>query len=197
MGMGRLGMSLPTSRTAAIFSVALAVALAGCVSTAGSEIRGSPCGIQTAASEGGDYDSLIARYAEENGVPLPLAHAVIEKESGYNPRARGGGAVGLMQIKPATARGIGYGGSTAGLYDPETNLQWGMKYLAGAYQLGHGDVCGTALRYQGGHRATSMTAASRRYCSELKAIMAEERDLSAPRSGEPRAAGRRISPSCS
>ncbi|MBA3516551.1 MAG: transglycosylase SLT domain-containing protein [Rhizobiales bacterium] len=118
------------------------------------------------------YEGLIASYAEENGVPLPLAHAVVQLESGYNARARGRGTVGLMQIKPATARGIGYRGSTDALYDPATNLRWGMKYLGGAYKLGGGETCATALRYQGGHRATRMSAASRRYCAELKRIMA-------------------------
>ena len=125
------------------------------------------------AGAGGRYDALIARYAAENGVPLPLAHAVVQKESGYNAGARGAGTVGLMQIKPATARGIGYKGSTAALYDPETNLRWGMKYLGRAYELGGGDTCGAALRYQGGHRATRMSAASRRYCDGLKSIMAK------------------------
>jgi lytic murein transglycosylase len=133
----------------------------------------APVGDETTDTPGSRYDSLIARYAEENGVPLPLAHAVIRQESGYNPRARGGSAVGLMQIKPATARGIGYRGSTAGLYDPETNLEWGMKYLGGAYKLGGGDTCGTALRYQGGHRATRMSASTRRYCAELKRKVAQ------------------------
>ena len=127
---------------------------------------------QAAESPGGRYHALIARYAAENGVPLPLAHAVVEKESGYNARATGRGTVGLMQIKPATARGIGYRGSTEGLYDPATNLQWGMKYLGGAHKLGGGDTCGTALRYQGGHRATRASAMTRRYCAQLKAIMA-------------------------
>jgi soluble lytic murein transglycosylase-like protein len=120
----------------------------------------------------GQYAALIAHYAAENGVPLPLAHAVVEKESGYNAKATGRGTVGLMQIKPATARGIGYDGPTDALYEPATNLQWGMKYLGGAYKLGGGDTCGTALRYQGGHRATKETAMTRRYCAELKAIMA-------------------------
>jgi hypothetical protein len=46
-----------------------------------------------------------------------------------------------------------------------------MRYLGGAYKLGRGDTCGTALRYQGGHRATTETAMTRRYCAELKAIM--------------------------
>jgi hypothetical protein len=59
-----------------------------------------------------------------------------------------------------------------GAYDPETNLRWGMKYLGGAYKLGRGDTCATALRYQGGHRATRMSASSRRYCAELKRKMA-------------------------
>lgn len=117
------------------------------------------------------YDRLIARYAAANGVPLSLAHAVVEKESGYNASAKGRGTVGLMQIKPATARGIGYRGSTAGLYDPATNLRWGMKYLGGAHRLGGGDICGTTLRYQGGHRATRQTALTRRYCADIKAIM--------------------------
>jgi soluble lytic murein transglycosylase-like protein len=120
------------------------------------------------------YDALIARYAAEYGVPLPLAHAVVQKESGYNAKATGRGTVGLMQIKPATARGIGYEGSAAGLYDPATNLRWGMKYLAGAYERGDGDICGTALRYQGGHYATRSTAMTQRYCAELKAIMAKQ-----------------------
>jgi soluble lytic murein transglycosylase-like protein len=122
----------------------------------------------------GQYAALIAHYAAENGVPLPLAHAVIEKESGYNAGATGRGTVGLMQIKPATARGIGYAGPTDALYEPATNLQWGMKYLGDAYKLGGGDTCGTALRYQGGHRATKETAMTRRYCAELKAIMARK-----------------------
>ena len=41
-----------------------------------------------------------------------------------------------MQIKPATARMIGYRGTTKALYDPETNIRWGMQYLAMAHQLG-------------------------------------------------------------
>lgn len=119
----------------------------------------------------GNYDTLIARYAAENGVPLQLAHAVVDLESGYNARATGRGTVGLMQIKPATARGIGYRGSAAGLYDPDTNLKWGMRYLGEAYRLGGGETCATALRYQGGHRATRMSAASRSYCAKLKSKM--------------------------
>ena len=158
----------------AIPALVLALMLSGCASTvpdvnARLTVRENP---HAQATGRGSYDSLIARYAAENGVPLPLAHAVVEHESGYNAGARGSGTVGLMQIKPATARGIGYRGSTAGLYDPATNLQWGMRYLCEAYRLGGGDTCGTAMRYQGGHRNTRMSAANRRYCAELQRIMA-------------------------
>jgi soluble lytic murein transglycosylase-like protein len=161
-----------------------AIALAGCVATQTASVGGTnkarepdsaeATEVQAAAHfpEAARYEDLIARYAAENGVPLPLAHAVVEKESGYNAKARGRGTVGLMQIMPATARGIGYRGTTEQLYDPATNLEWGMKYLGGAYKLGGGDTCGAALRYQGGHRATRSSAMTRRYCAELKAIMA-------------------------
>ncbi len=47
--------------------------------------------------------------------------------------------MGLMQIKTATARGVGYGGSAAGLLDPETNLTFAVRYLAGAYRLAGGN----------------------------------------------------------
>ncbi|MBZ8131654.1 lytic transglycosylase [Afifella sp. IM 167] len=116
---------------------------------------------------------LVVKVAAAHGVPAGLAHAVVTIESRYNPRARGSaGEVGLMQIKPATARGIGYTGSIAALYDPATNLEWGMRYLAKAYKLGGGSVCGTALRYNAGHFAKRMTRGASAYCGRLKAVMA-------------------------
>ncbi len=106
-------------------------------------------------------------------MPVKIAKAVVQVESNFNPRARGSaGEVGLMQIKPATARGIGYRGSTKALYDPETNLEWGMKYLAGAHKKAGGDVCGTILRYNAGHFAKRMNPVSKRYCSKVKQILA-------------------------
>ena len=163
------------ARTLGGLTLACAASLAACVSShrPGAPVA-APAQPPAPAFASGDavLNSLIAKHAAENGVPLDLAHAMIREESGYNARARGRGTLGLMQIKPATARGIGYKGSAAGLMDPDTNLAWGMKYLGDAYRLGGGDTCGTVLRYQGGHRATRMTAASRRYCADVKAIMA-------------------------
>lgn len=118
------------------------------------------------------YAKIISTYAKKYGVPVELAHAVVKVESNFNPRARGSaGEIGLMQIKPATARMMGYSGSSKGLYDPETNIQFGMKYLAMAQDLGGGDTCGTILKYNAGHAAKRMNPVSRAYCQKVKAIM--------------------------
>lgn len=120
-----------------------------------------------------NYAELIRAAAKKHGVPLEIAQAVVRIESNFNPRARGShGEVGLMQIKPATARGLGYRGTTQALYDPKTNLEWGMRYLAGAHQRASGDVCGTILRYNAGHFAKRMNARSRSYCSQVKQLIA-------------------------
>src|SRR5205085_11224212 len=81
-----------------------------------------------------------------------LVHRVIQRESRYQPQLVGrGGCIGLMQIKLATARGLGYTGDAAGLRDPETNLTYGIKYLAGAYRAAHGDHAHAMHYYAGGY----------------------------------------------
>ncbi|SDS90419.1 transglycosylase SLT domain-containing protein [Bradyrhizobium canariense] len=87
-----------------------------------------------------EYDELVASHARANGVPEALVHRVIVRESRYQPGLVGrGGAIGLMQIKLATARSLGYTGDAAGLRDPNTNLTYAVKYLAGAYRAANGD----------------------------------------------------------
>lgn len=118
------------------------------------------------------YGKIISKYAKTYGVPVDLAHAVVRIESNFNPKARGSaGEVGLMQIKPATARAMGYRGSTKGLYDPETNIRYGMKYLSMAHELGGGETCGTILRYNAGHGAKRMNPVSKRYCGKVIALI--------------------------
>jgi Transglycosylase SLT domain len=93
------------------------------------------------------YESMVASHARANNVPEALVHRVIVRESKYHPSLVGrGGTIGLMQIKLPTARGLGYTGDAAGLRDPDTNLAWGTKYLAGAYRAANGDH-GRAVRY--------------------------------------------------
>jgi soluble lytic murein transglycosylase-like protein len=112
------------------------------------------------------YSTMIAKYARANGVPVELARAVVKHESGFNPKATGqAGEIGLMQIKLSTARGMGYRGSAKALYDPATNLQWGMKYLGKARKLAGGSECGTLSKYNGGHGTKRMIKG---YCSKVK-----------------------------
>jgi len=133
--------------------------------TARKEVKGN----RTATSAGGSYHAIISRYAASYGVPVLLAHAVIRIESNYRVNARGSaGEIGLMQIKPSTARMMGYGGSTKGLFNPETNIKYGMKYLAMAHQLGGGSTCRTILKYNAGHAAKRMNPVSAAYCSKVK-----------------------------
>lgn len=84
----------------------------------------------------GSLDGLITKYSNHYNVPEALVRRVIVRESGYNPSARNGPYLGLMQIRHDTARSMGYSGSASGLLDAETNLKYAVKYLAGAYVVG-------------------------------------------------------------
>jgi soluble lytic murein transglycosylase-like protein len=95
---------------------------------------------QIASAQHADYDELVTTHARANGLPEALVHRVIVRESGYRPALVGrGGTIGLMQIKLATARSLGYTGDAAGLRDPNTNLTYAVRYLAGAYRAANGD----------------------------------------------------------
>ncbi|WP_313198672.1 lytic transglycosylase domain-containing protein [Rhizobium sp.] len=119
------------------------------------------------------YEGLIRQYADQYGVPAELAMAVVRIESNFQPMAKGSaGEIGLMQIKPATAKLMGYKGRASGLYDPETNIRYGMKYLAGANELGDGKLCRTVLKYNAGHGAKRMNPVSQRYCNKVELVIA-------------------------
>ena len=73
------------------------------------------------------YDQAIAGAAKANTIQAALVRAVIVVESGFNPRAVSKkGAVGLMQLQPATARRYG----VQNIYDPEQNIRAGAHYLS-------------------------------------------------------------------
>ena len=104
------------------------------------------------AQQRAPYEKLVAVHAKANNVPEVLVHRVIVRESKYHANLVGrGGTIGLMQIKLPTARGLGYTGDAAGLRDPDTNLAWGIKYLAGAYRAANGDHNRAVRYYAGGY----------------------------------------------
>lgn len=96
-------------------------------------------------------DGMISAYARKYEVPESLVHRVVKRESTYNPKARNGIHLGLMQINPATARTMGYRGDSSGLYDPETNLKYGVKYLRGAWLLANGSHDRAVQLYSSGY----------------------------------------------
>ena len=99
----------------------------------------------------GGVDALIARHAAANNIPEDLVRRVIKRESGGNPRAVSKGNFGLMQIKLATARGLGYRGTAAGLLDADTNMTYAVKYLAGAYRVANGNANRAVHYYAAGY----------------------------------------------
>ncbi|MFX0546136.1 lytic transglycosylase domain-containing protein [Roseovarius sp. S1116L3] len=94
---------------------------------------------------------LVNRYADHYQVPRPLVHKVIQRESDYRPKARNGPYYGMMQILPATARGMGFSGQNADLLDAETNLHFAVKYLRGAWMVSDGDMDKAVMWYARGY----------------------------------------------
>lgn len=81
----------------------------------------------------------INYWSNHHGVPVGLVHRIIIRESSHRPGARNGPYYGLMQILPQTAGTMGYRGPAAGLLDAGTNLQFGVKYLRGAWLVARGN----------------------------------------------------------
>jgi soluble lytic murein transglycosylase-like protein len=72
------------------------------------------------------YDVLVQEHASRHALRPELVRAVIQVESGFNPRARSPkGAMGLMQLMPATARQLG----VRNAFDPAENIRGGCTYL--------------------------------------------------------------------
>jgi soluble lytic murein transglycosylase-like protein len=115
------------------------------------------------------YRALIEKEAAQAGLPPEIAEAVMAVESGYNPDAIGGvGEIGLMQILPSTADMLGFRGSLAELAVPETNIRYGVTYLAKAWRLAGGDLCTAAMKYRAGHGETRFSVLSVNYCLAVR-----------------------------
>ena len=96
----------------------------------------------------GPFSEIIDRVAAEQDVPVKLVRAVIQVESAYNVRARSPkGAMGLMQLMPATARQY----AVADPYDPASNIEAGIKHLKSLLQ--HLPVALALAAYNAGEAA--------------------------------------------
>jgi soluble lytic murein transglycosylase-like protein len=96
------------------------------------------------------YGALIDKFAAEQGVDAKLVRALVQVESAYQPRARSPkGAMGLMQLMPATARQYG----VADPYDPTSNIEAGIKHLKSLLQRFPKSVALALAAYNAGEAA--------------------------------------------
>lgn len=110
--------------------------------------RMGPTGVGARSPE---LDGLMAAYAKHYQVPEELVRRVAKRESTFNPQARNGPYMGLMQISHRTAQGMGYRGSASGLLDAETNLKYAVRYLRGAWLVARGNMSLADRLYQRGY----------------------------------------------
>jgi soluble lytic murein transglycosylase-like protein len=93
-----------------------------------------------------DVAQLVSTTATRYGVSPALALAVARKESGLNQAARGAaGEVGVMQLMPATAAGLG-----VDPYDLAENIEGGVRYLAQMLQRYGGNATKALAAYNAG-----------------------------------------------
>lgn len=98
----------------------------------------------------GEIDNLISKYADKNGLDENFVKAVINQESGFNPNATSHcGAMGLMQLMPSTAQGLG----VKDAYNPEQNIEGGTKYLKGLMDRFNNDKSLALAAYNAGPNA--------------------------------------------
>lgn len=136
--------------------------LAGLKASTPERVAAAPAAVATAAAfeplafaatppRALSMNGMVGKYAALYDVPEALIHRVIMRESGYNPTARNGPYMGLMQIHPATARSMGYRGDAEGLLDADTNLRYAVKYLRGAYIVGGRNADNAVRHYSRGY----------------------------------------------
>lgn len=98
------------------------------------------------------YQPLVAEAARLYSVDEGLLHSVIAVESGYNAKAVSKkGAIGLMQLMPATAKRFG----ARDIYDPAQNIHAGAKYLRHLLQQFNNDLHLVLAAYNAGEQAVA------------------------------------------
>ncbi|MGA8497483.1 MAG: lytic transglycosylase domain-containing protein [Xanthobacteraceae bacterium] len=120
---------------------------------------------------------MAASQASANGVPVSLVERVIKRESGGNPRAVSRGNYGLMQIRLGTARAMGFSGSAAELLDPQVNMTYAVRYLAGAYRAAGGNENRAVALYASGYYDQAKAQGFSPYAAEAGAGIAAYRPV--------------------
>lgn len=98
-------------------------------------------------SSNSSFESLIQQASQKYGVDVDLVKAVIQNESAYDPTAiSSAGAMGLMQLMPATAASLGVDNPL----DPAQNIEGGVKLLRELLNQFGGNLSNTLAAYNAG-----------------------------------------------
>jgi len=107
---------------------------------------------QPAPANAAAMSPTVEQIAAEHSLPPELIHSVIQVESNYNPFAISPkGALGMMQLIPATARRFG----VSDAFNPADNIQGGARYLKYLLDLYHGDYPLALAAYNAGEDAVA------------------------------------------
>jgi len=126
-----------------------------------------------------NYDDLIEKASATYGVDAQLIKSVIKVESNFNANSTSPkGAMGLMQLMPATAKDLGVKNS----YNPEENVMAGTRYLKGLLDRYHGNVRLALAAYNWGmgnveKNPEKMPLETRNYVSRITANYSRQTDV--------------------
>ena len=133
--------------------------------------------VRNASDRARQYEPIIRQASETYGVDAGLIRAVIRAESNFrNESTSPKGAMGLMQIMPATAKDLGIRDA----YDPQENIMGGTRYLKGLLDRYRGDVPTALAAYNWGmgnvdRRPENLPRETRVYISRIQQFMDEKK----------------------
>jgi soluble lytic murein transglycosylase-like protein len=114
------------------------------------KVRGVLAARPDAVPARAELAAAIAEVARQHQIDAALMHAVVAAESAYNPGAVSPkGAMGLMQLMPATAARYG----VSDPFDPTQNLHGGARYLKDLLALFDGELELALAAYNAGEQA--------------------------------------------
>ena len=142
----------------------------------------APAAVVSQTPPSGSIDEMVARIAERESLPPQLIHSVIKVESNYDRYAVSPkGALGLMQLIPATAQRFG----VTDVFNPADNIQGGAKYLRYLLALYNGDYPRALAAYNAGEGAVAKYGGVPPYAETRNYLVQISKQLEKSAAGQP------------